>query len=463
MARMIPPLYIELPYRSDSAYYFGAVRYLPWPIFLDSCNGYYAIGRYDIIAADPFIKLETIGLATYIKFRDGTQSVSTDNPFDILHILLKPLKQYNSSLPFAGGAMGYFSYDLGRRLEAITTRTINVENTPEMAIGVYDWVIVSDHILQQCYLTSFGLDSYTTNNWANLVARITNHNDVHDASTHFTVRGELKSNFDRQGYREAFNKIQSYIVHGDCYQVNLAKCFEINADGDPWHAYKLLRQYNAAPFCAYFSTDSATVLSSSPERLVQVDDNNIDTTPIKGTRPRDLMDFDHDMRLAMELQGSTKDRAENLMIVDLLRNDIGKVCVPGSIAVPKPFELKSFATVHHLVSTITGRLKDSEDSVSLLKGCFPGGSVTGAPKIRAMEIIEELEINRRGIYCGSMAYIGFDGNMDSNITIRTMVYSNNKLRFWAGSGIVAYSNVDNEYQEIFDKAAIMLSLIDQLR
>lgn len=462
MTTQLPPLYIELPYLSDSAPYFEAVFDLPWPVFLDSANTHLEIGRYDIIAADPFIKLETLGSNTDIRYRNGEKQISTNDPFDLLQQVLKPLSQTNCDLPFTGGAMGYFGYDLGRRLESLPSQSKNAENMPEMAVGIYDWVIVSDHKLQRCYLASFGLDPYTTGNWTTLIDKIKS-GDAHQDTTPLFVTGELQSNLDKHRYQQAFNKIQAYIVEGDCYQVNLAKRFEVKATGDPWHAYKLLRKYNAAPFCAYFSTDTATILSSSPERLLQVVDNHVETKPIKGTRPRDLTDSNHDQRLAVELQDSIKDRAENLMIVDLLRNDIGKVCIPGSITVPKPFELESFATVHHLVSTITGTLKDDEDAVSLLKACFPGGSITGAPKLRAMEIIEELEPHRRGVYCGSMAYIGFDGNMDSNITIRTMVYSENKLRFWAGGGIVADSNVDAEHQEILDKAAAMFKLIDDLR
>ena len=187
-------------------------------------------------------------------------------------------------------------------------------------------------------------------------------------------------------------------------------------------------------------TPKASVLSSSPERLLSVRAGHIETKPIKGTRPRDLHNAEQDARYATDLQNSLKDRAENLMIVDLLRNDLGKVCVPGSIRVPKAFALESFATVHHLVSTITGQLAADQHAVSLLRACFPGGSITGAPKLRAMQIIEELEPHRRGIYCGSIAYIGFDGNMDSNITIRTLVFNQNRLRFWAGGGIVADSD-----------------------
>jgi len=456
-----PPLYIELPYRSDSAHYFEAVRHLSWPIFLDSANTQLEIGRYDIIAADPFIKLETFGKLTDVIYRNGDKEQSSEEPFKLLQHLLKPLEHETCDLPFTGGAMGYFGYDLGRRLETIPAQSTDAENIPEMAVGIYDWVLVSDHLQKRCYLASFGLDPHTKENWADLIQQVKNHSAGTDNTT-FSVTGELQSNFDKQRYQQAFNKIQSYIVEGDCYQVNLAKRFEVRAEGDPWHAYKLLRQFNAAPFCAYFSTDTAAILSSSPERLLQVSEKRIETKPIKGTRPRDLEDSVHDQQLAIELQASTKDHAENLMIVDLLRNDLGKVCVPGSISVPKPFELESFATVHHLVSTITGTLKDDEDPVSLLKACFPGGSITGAPKLRAMEIIEELEPHRRGVYCGSIAYIGFDGNMDSNITIRTMVYSDNRLRFWAGGGIVADSNVDAEHQEILDKAAAMFKLVEHL-
>ena len=462
MTSKLPPLYIELPYQSDSADYFETIRHFSWPVFLDSANTQLESGRYDIIAADPFLKLETRGENTELHYRNGQTLQSHDDPFKLLQQILEPLTQKSCDLPFTGGAIGYFSYDLGRRIEAIPSETIDAENMPEMAVGIYDWVIVTDHKQQQCYLASFGLDPQTEKNWEALVTQIKHKPEVITA-TNFKVTGELQSNFDKQNYQQAFDKIQSYIVEGDCYQVNLAKRFEIQAEGDAWHAYKQLRQLNAAPFCAYFSTDTAAILSSSPERLLQVADKHVETKPIKGTRPRDLNDLNQDQLLATELQNSIKDRAENLMIVDLLRNDLGKVCVPGSISVPKPFELESFATVHHLVSTITGTLKEDEDPVSLLRACFPGGSITGAPKLRAMEIIEELEPHRRGAYCGSIAYIGFDGNMDSNITIRTLVYSDNHLRFWAGGGIVADSNVDAEHQEIIDKASAMFKLVDQLR
>ncbi|NOQ94189.1 MAG: aminodeoxychorismate synthase component I [Methylophaga sp.] len=459
----LPPLCAELPYYADSSLYFEAIKDKGWPIFLDSSNSAHSDARYDIQTADPFITLATTSENTLITRHNSEPELSSDDPFHLLQSILQDYQiKQQSDLPFCGGALGYFAYDLGRRLEALPTYAHDAEHIPDMVIGIYDWAIVTDHHLQRCWLASYGLLSETHAQWDELVAQFSNVEKVEQQDT-FKVLGELQSNFNRQQYQSAFDKIKDYIRDGDCYQVNLAKRFEIEAEGEPWFAYQLLRKQNSAPFSAYFSTPHGTVLSSSPERLLKVEGKQVETKPIKGTRPRDLNNSERDQSLARELQSSIKDRAENLMIVDLLRNDLGKVCAPGSIKVPKPFELESFATVHHLVSTITGTLSDKQNSVSLLRACFPGGSITGAPKLRAMEIIEELEPHRRGLYCGSIAYIGFDGKMDSNITIRTMIFSDNRLRFWAGGGIVADSDADAEYQEVHDKAAAMLNLIEQLK
>jgi para-aminobenzoate synthetase component 1 len=384
------------------------------------------------------------------------------DPFLLLNDILKDYKQRTTDLPFAGGAIGYFAYDLGRYLEVLPELAEDAEHIPDMAIGIYDWAVIVDHKLKRCWLTSHGLDPQTHKIWPELLHKL-NVSTAEETTETFTITSPLTSNFDESSYKAAFAKIKTYITEGDCYQVNLAKRFEVTAEGDPWIAYQALRKQNSAPFSVYFDTGSVTILSSSPERLLRVDGTKVETKPIKGTRPRDLNNPEKDRQLAESLQASLKDRAENLMIVDLLRNDIGKVCEPGSIRVPQPFALESFATVHHLVSTITGTLANTESAVTLLRACFPGGSITGAPKLRAMEIIEELEPHRRGIYCGSIGYIGFDGNMDTNITIRTMVFSDNRLRFWAGGGIVADSDADEEYQEVHDKAAAMINLIKFLQ
>jgi para-aminobenzoate synthetase component 1 len=238
---------------------------------------------------------------------------------------------------------------------------------------------------------------------------------------------------DRDAYASAFRRIQRYIRDGDCYQVNLAQRFQAIVAGDPWQIYRALRRVNPAPFGAYLSCADFQVLSASPERFLSVREGTVNTEPIKGTRPRSA-DPDRDRALADELRASPKDRAENLMIVDLLRNDLGRNCRPGSIAVPHLFDVRSFATVHHMVSTVTGTLDAGRDAIDLLAGCFPGGSVTGAPKLRAMEIIEELEPHRRGVYCGAIGYIGFDGAMDTSIAIRTLVHDRGRLSFSAGGG-----------------------------
>lgn len=460
MTLQLPPLCTELPYPEDSATLFAKLRSHHWPVILDSANTGGENGRYDIMAADPFITLETVGLETIIT-QQGDRTISQADPFELLETLLSPLQQSQTSLPFSGGAIGYFAYDLGRRIETLPAQALDAEGIPEMAVGIYDWAVITDHELRRCWLASFGLDPTSQAIWPTLLDTLNAATCLHDAS--FSVKGELTSNFNESGYKHAFDKIKCYITEGDCYQVNLAKRFEIQAEGDAWQAYQRQRKQNAAPFSAFFNPGNVSVMSSSPERLLQVEQDQVETKPIKGTRPRDLNNPENDKALADALQNSLKDRAENLMIVDLLRNDLGKACKPGSIKVPKPFALESFATVHHLVSTVTGTLADNQTAVSLLRACFPGGSITGAPKLRAMEIIEELEPNRRGVYCGSVGYIGFDGNMDTNILIRTLVYSDNRLRFWAGGGIVADSKVESEHQEVHDKAAAMFRLVEGFR
>ncbi len=457
-----PHLYTELPYIEDSSAYFELISELNWPIYLDSTHPASEQGRYDILAASPFITLITEDSSTVIADLQGNKEQSTDDPFTLLNsVMARFPKRPQTGLPFCGGAIGYFGYDLGRRIESIPNIANNNEHIPDMAVGIYDWAITIDHQNKRCWIASHGNDQVTIDSWSKLVKMLLSPKPSQQQA--FSVSGELTCNLLHPEYTQAFDKIQQYIKEGDCYQVNLAKRFEIKASGNPWAAYKHLRKQNPAPFSAYFSLPNVTLLSSSPERLLSVKGSHVETKPIKGTRRRDLENAINDKQIANELKASTKDRAENLMIVDLLRNDLGKVCESGSIKVPKPFALESFATVHHLVSTITGTLAPQQDAISLLRACFPGGSITGAPKLRAMEIIEELEPDRRGAYCGSIAYIGFDGQMDSNILIRTLVFSENRLRFWAGGGIVAYSTADSEYQEAHDKAAAMVSVIEQLR
>ncbi|ADJ27323.1 aminodeoxychorismate synthase component I [Nitrosococcus watsonii] len=457
------PRYAELPYSEDSTPLFEAIRQEPWAIFLDSGWPANQSGRFDILAADPFMTFSCWGSETTIRKRHESFS-SFENPFTLLQSELRRYTRNTSSifpeLPLTGGAMGYFGYDLGRRIEQLPTLALDIEGMPEMAIGLYDWVIVVDHRQQRSLLVGQGYDYRTWGRWEALQSHLSQCHDSPPSQTTFRLWEPIESNLKQKDYQQAFTSIQHYIREGDCYQVNLAQRFEALAQGDPWALYRRLRLLNAAPFSAYFTIPEGAVLSTSPERFLRTNAGGVESHPIKGTRPRNP-DPIADRKLALELQNSPKDRAENVMIVDLLRNDLGRVCLPGAIHVPRLCAIESFATVHHLVSTIRGRLTPGQDSIDLLQACFPGGSVTGAPKVRAMEIIEELEPHRRGVYCGSLGYIGFDGNMDTSIAIRTLVYNQNYLRFWAGGGIVADSVAEVEYQETLDKAAAILRALGE--
>jgi para-aminobenzoate synthetase component 1 len=449
----------ELPYFEDSAALFAPWADRRWAVFLDSGFPRCRHGRYDILAAEPMVALVTRGHVTEIRRRGGA-ALSPEDPFTILRRELgMPCRSF-PEFPFVGGAVGYFGYDLARRIEKLPEQAIDAENVPDLAVGIYDWAVIVDHRKRRSWLVGQGRDEATAVRWPHLVQSFRQPPTLGWQRVGFHVLDKVTPNFSRDTYRRAFERIQHYIREGDCYQVNLAQRFTAPCTGNPWGLYHALRRINPAPFSAYLNLPQARVLSSSPERFLRLLDGKVETKPIKGTRPRSANPVE-DVRLAEELRYSEKDRAENLMIVDLLRNDIGKHCAPGSVRVPKLFDVESYATVHHLVSTITGRLATGHDALSLLRDSFPGGSITGAPKIRAMEIIEELEPHRRGVYCGAIGYIGFDGNMDTNIAIRTLVHSEHSLRFWAGGGIVADSDVEQEYQECFHKAQALLHLLEQ--
>ena len=446
----------ELPYHADGAVLFARIAERPWAVYLDSGHPGSSYGRYDILAADPFITLTTRNGQTEI-CTGGDVVVSSQDPFLLLQQTLRRFPAASGDLPFSGGAIGYFGYDLARRLEALPAIATDAEQMPEMTVGLYDWALVLDHHQQRAWLVAQGFDAGTQSRWEALL-NLFSAADWPAPSTHFSVTGPVVSNMDLPRYAAAFGRVQDYIYAGDCYQVNLAQRFSASAQGDAWAAYRCLRQISPAPFSAYLNTPSAQVLSASPECFLRLQQGRVESKPIKGTRPR-ASDPNQDRANAEELCASLKDRAENLMIVDLLRNDIGKNCATGSVRAERLFELESYANVHHLVSTVTGVLAPGRDAIDLLRGAFPGGSITGAPKLRAMQIIEELEPHRRGVYCGAIGYIGFNGDMDTSIAIRTAVYSQGTLRFWAGGGIVADSEMEQEYRETWDKASSMLQLV----
>jgi para-aminobenzoate synthetase component 1 len=459
-----------LPYAEDSTLLFAHLHQLPWAMMLDSGQPRSQYGRYDIFVADPFITLSTTestnGFETEI-CQCGKKSVSTDDPFAILNQMLLPYQEKFQSqpdskqlknYPFVGGAVGYFAYDLGREIEKLPSIAKKIPSVPHMMVGIYDWAVVVDHREKTACLVSAGLEQETRINWQNICNLFAASQPQENHVIPFALETEVTSNMDFPRYAQAFTKIKNYIRAGDCYQVNLAQRFSAKASGNAWLAYQKLREVSSAPFMAYMHFPDLQVLSGSPERFLQVVGGHVETRPIKGTRPRSENPL-LDNQYATDLQTSLKDRAENVMIVDLLRNDIGKNCAFGSVKAEQLFQLQSFANVHHLVSIVTGKLAKHKTAIDLLRGCFPGGSITGAPKLRSMEIIEELEPHRRAVYCGAIGYIGFDGNMDTNIAIRTAVYANGEVSFYAGGGIVADSVLEKEYTETLDKASSMMKVM----
>ena len=452
-----------IPYTSDSSILFEKFADEPWAVFLDSNQPNAIHGRYDIISARPKVSITSKNNKNNIDSWASSLSVPGD-PFSVIREYLplsKPQQRDDRlRLPFIGGAIGYFSYDLGRSLENLPSLSEDDLDFPDMKVGIYSWAIVVDHLNKKTVIVADKTDLRMRREWDDLVKYISDTSNVKTKRIEYKVLSEVKSNMAEATYKTAFNKIKSYIQEGDCYQVNLAQRFSASVEGSAWQAYCILRNINPSPFSAYLNYADFQILSNSPERFLSVKDNVVETKPIKGTRPRSKVSYEDDA-LMRELAHSKKDQAENVMIVDLLRNDISKNCALGSVKVPKLFDIESYPNVHHMVSTITGKLRDHRSAIDLLRGSFPGGSITGAPKLRSMEIIEELEPHRRGIYCGAIGYISNDGNMDTNIAIRTILHKNHHMYFYAGGGIVYDSEVSAEYQETFDKAAAMMQVLSQ--
>lgn len=447
---------VELPYVVDGARYFNAIAPLPWSVYLDSC-GNLDLARFDIMSAEPVVQLVTNDGITECRSASAI-SVRHENPFELVRSYVQQIpKTIHSDLPFYAGAMGYFGYDLARHDYKLPSQRHDKHAYADMMFGIYSWAIVIDHHARRCTLAGFFETDKALERVRHMFRDLP---ELAEAATEHVCEA-FKANMSAESYAERFERVQGYIREGDCYQVNLAQAFSAEITVSPWPLYRSLRAQNPAPFSAFLNYPALAVLSSSPERFLQVTGGQVTTSPIKGTRPRGNTRKDDDL-LASELLSSDKDRAENLMIVDLLRNDLGKNCTYGSIRVPELFKVQHFPTVHHLVSTITGKLRSDRHALDLLRGCFPGGSITGAPKQRAMQIIDELEPDRRGVYCGSIGYISADGNMDTNIVIRTMIMKEGKIGFHAGGGIVADSDPESEYRETLDKASAFMKLLGQL-
>jgi para-aminobenzoate synthetase component 1 len=399
--------------------------------------------------------------------------------------------------PFQGGAAGYVAYDWGLTLERLPAPRFDDLGLPDLVMGIYDWVLAWDHEVSRAWLISTGMPETSEEarraRAASRAALVKHRIGVGGPSDPTIGRSDqtigppdrtlappllrpvapsylvdpawwpssfdLRSSFTRPGYLDAVTRVREYIFAGDIFQANLSQRFEAPLEESAWSFYSRLRARNAAPFAAFLDFPEAVVVSASPERFLRVDSHGmVETRPIKGTRPRGFGP-EHDAALGQALAESAKDRAENLMIVDLMRNDLSRVCAPHSVRVSELFALERYATVYHLVSTVVGELGRGVDAIDLLRAAFPGGSITGAPKLRAMEIIAELEPSRRGVYCGTIGYWSVTGELDTSIAIRTAVLQGGRVYFSAGGGIVADSDPEQEYRETLDKARAMIDVL----
>lgn len=422
-----------------------------YPVLLDSALVRLGLGRYSYVTADPLVVLRSKGRRVEV-VEHGAVTRTEEIPFLVLQRLLSRFSTNHreDGPPFQGGAIGYFGYEMGGLLERLPGTTVDDLALPDMSIAFYDWVVAFDHADNRAWLVTTEFSREGRAQWARERIRKGHFGSVPTNGLP-TIARNLRSNFTREQYLDAVKRVKRYITAGDIYQANISQRFEATVDANPWKLYHALRRTAPAPFGAYLGFPEFSVLSASPEQFLRVERDFVETRPMKGTRPRGVTPED-DIRLGRELAASEKDRAENIMIVDLLRNDLGRVCRPGTIRVPELFTVEKYPNVHQLVSSVTGRLRPEHDAVDLLEACFPGGSVTGAPKIRAMEIIDEIEPVQRGVYCGAIGYIGFDGSMQLSIPIRTMVAKGQRVYLQVGGGIVADSDPEAEYQETLDKA-----------
>lgn len=454
-ATLIPTIR-DYPYSADAEPLFAAIRDLPDAIWLDSGRPRCGQGAFDVITAAPLAMLETRGQTSTLINRlvdVDPVTTSTGSALALAEQLLDAMgrTEHNAAYPpFVGGLAGYCGYDLGRDRAMLPHAT----GLPDLRLGYYGWALVLDHQLGRATLAFHPACPAALR--FDIEHRLARPQPCRDA--HFSLREPFAPTIDRDVYLRQVNRIQDYIRAGDCYQVNFAQHFSARFDGDLWQAYRHLRRALPSPYSAFFAWSDQAVLSFSPERLLHIGGNRVEAKPIKGTRPRGATP-EEDTAQAAALRNSAKDRAENLMIVDLLRNDLGKTCIPGSIEVPELYQLESFANVHHLVSTVTGTLAPETSILDVLAGCFPGGSVTGAPKRRAMAIIDELEAVRRSVYCGSIGYISASGRMDMNIAIRTLVAAGDQLHCWGGGGIVADSVAEDEYSETLTKVGLLMDTL----
>ncbi len=455
------PFAIELQYLTPIDA-FARVHMLPYSLFLDSSDNGHADSRYSYVVSHPCEMIEAYGRMVRITNRERQTSLEKD-PFIALQERMDTwtldLERDMDLPPFQGGAAGFFGYDLARTMEILPDQTRYDENVPDMAFGIYDQVLAFDHDLNKCWLITQATDEAQAKRKRRPLLALYTGPVPHRKANTDSLRWEADKTV--QHYTSDIQKVIDYINKGDLFQANISQHFEaqVPMGFDAFEHYRTLRTVNPAPYAAFMNVGPLKISSASPERFLSVSDGHVETKPIKGTVPH-VEDKTQDEKNKAQLMDSAKDRAENIMIVDLLRNDLSKVCLPVSVEVTQLCALETFSSVHHLVSTIVGELKESYTPLDAIKACFPGGSITGAPKVRAMEVIEELETTRRGPYCGSIAYIGFNGQMNSNILIRTLVYENQTIRLHVGGGITTKSDPKSEHQETLDKAEALFRSFD---
>jgi para-aminobenzoate synthetase component 1 len=448
---------------------FELIKDRPYSFFLDSGMDTQRLGRYSFLGIEPFLVMNSRGSEITL-VRGQEHKIQHDNPFDTIGKLLKlyKLDYCPAPVPFVGGAVGYFSYDLCQLVEHLPSTAIDDLKLPECYFAFYDVIFAFDHLEGRAYLVATGFPELEeTQRLKRARMRLEEMKNLlypgHSVievsqSPEKNEEITLKSNFTPEEYIKAVNRVREYIAAGDVFQVNLSQRFEADLEIPPYELYKRLRRVNPAPFAIYLNFPGVAIVSASPERFLKVQGDLVETRPIKGTRPRGR-DPVEDQRLAQELTHSIKDRAENVMIVDLERNDLGRVCRYGTIEVTELAILETFPTVFHLTSTIVGRLHRGKSDIDLLKATFPGGSITGAPKVRAMEIIDELEPTKRSVYTGSIGYLSFNGDLDINIVIRTFLIKEGRAYFQVGGGIIYDSDSEAEYIETLDKAKALIQAL----
>jgi para-aminobenzoate synthetase component 1 len=482
------PLVEELQPAPDPLEVCGRLVDLPYLVLLDSATDSDRLGRFTLLAADPATVVRSKGALTQQLDPTGRWMRIDADPLTRIRSLLAPhaAPPVPGLPPFQGGAAGYVGYDWGASLERVPRTRYDDLAIPDVVLGVYDWVLAWDHTTRRCWVISTGMPEQGTaqadraarrlafvkerltgrrlDGWTasrGTASRLAVYPSSCPAAPSYPVPEipGVRSNFTRDGYLQAVGRVIEYVYAGDIFQANLSQRLQAPLAGGALELYRRLRQHNPAPFAAYLEFGDLAIASSSPERFLRVDPaRRVETRPIKGTRPRGVGP-EHDAALALALAESAKDQAENVMIVDLLRNDLSRVCRPGTVRVPELFALEQYQTVHHLVSTVVGELAPEHDAVDLLRAAFPGGSITGAPKVRAMQIIAELEPTQRAVYCGAIGYVSVTGALDTSIVIRTYLVRGRDVYFQVGGGIVADSDPEQEYRETLDKAGGLIAAL----